>query len=88
MGGTVAAVRAAPARLPAARTHPGAPHPDCSAGVFGNRVPSTQGGLYPTKVEVPKGAALKLVGPRGPVSAAGLYFENSKSPYDGPTTGA
>lgn len=33
------------------------------------------------------GARLKLVGPRGPVSAAGLYFKNSQSPYDGPTTG-
>ena len=28
-----------------------------------------------------------LVGPGWPVSAAGLYHENSQSPYDGPTTG-
>ncbi|PRW51084.1 phospholipase carboxylesterase [Chlorella sorokiniana] len=56
-------------------------------GNFGNRLPSKQGGIYPRRVEVVKGARLKLVGPRGPVRAAGLYFKNKQSPYDGPTTG-
>ena len=27
------------------------------------------------------------MGPRGPVSAAGLYSKSKDSPYDGPTTG-
>ncbi|KAI7836444.1 hypothetical protein COHA_009661 [Chlorella ohadii] len=56
-------------------------------GKFGNRLPSKRGGVYARKVEVVRGARLKLVGPRGPVRAEGLSFRNKQSPYDGPTTG-
>ncbi|KAL4854292.1 hypothetical protein ACK3TF_004982 [Chlorella vulgaris] len=44
---------------------------------FGNRIPSTEpGSLFVSRVEVVQGASLKLVGKSGPVSAAGLSFDN------------
>jgi hypothetical protein len=46
-------------------------------GKFGNRIPSTEeGSLFVSRVEVAEGASLQLVGPRGPVDAAGLSFDN------------
>lgn len=56
-------------------------------GHFGNRIPPDQpGAIYPTSVQVVKGASvLKLVGPGSRVvSAVGMHAESRGSPYTSP----
>jgi hypothetical protein len=53
-------------------------------GDFGNRLtPDQEGSRYPTRVEVvADDTPLMLIGPEGPVSAVGLFWEGGGSPYE------